>query len=105
MVPSRRMSATDQDNEDAGGIDNAVAEAIDSIVRPLVEADGGAIELVSISQDEVVVKLAKACAGCPGAPFTKAEVIEPVVTKAAGRPLRVKLVRGARIPKSSPPTA
>ncbi|MBL7132654.1 MAG: NifU family protein [Phycisphaerae bacterium] len=48
-----------------------VAEVIDQ-VRPLLQADGGNIELVSVAEDTgvVSVRLQGACKGCPGAAMT-----------------------------------
>ena len=48
-----------------------VANVIDAI-RPLLQADGGDIELVSIDEatGKVSVRLQGACKGCPGAQMT-----------------------------------
>lgn len=47
-----------------------VAEVIDSI-RPMLQNDGGDIELVGIDPDNTVrVRLQGACRGCPGAQMT-----------------------------------
>ena len=47
-----------------------VQEIINSI-RPMLQADGGDIELVDVSEDGVVsVRLQGACKGCPGAQMT-----------------------------------
>jgi Fe-S cluster biogenesis protein NfuA len=47
-----------------------VAEVIDSI-RPMLQNDGGDIELVSVEEDNTVrVRLQGACKGCPGAAMT-----------------------------------
>ena len=47
-----------------------VTEVIDSI-RPLLQNDGGDIELVGIDEDKTVrVRLQGACRGCPGAAMT-----------------------------------
>lgn len=47
-----------------------VAEVIDSI-RPMLQNDGGDIELVGIDPDKTVrVRLQGACRGCPGAQMT-----------------------------------
>ncbi|MDP6044575.1 MAG: NifU family protein [Phycisphaerae bacterium] len=53
------------------GLDARVQEVIETI-RPLLQADGGDIELVSIDADEgkVFVRLQGACKGCPGAAMT-----------------------------------
>jgi Fe-S cluster biogenesis protein NfuA len=46
-----------------------VEEAIDH-VRPYIQADGGNIELVSIDDGVVKVRLKGACAGCPMSQMT-----------------------------------
>jgi len=47
-----------------------VAEVIDTI-RPMLQNDGGDIELVSVESDKTVkVRLQGACRGCPGAKMT-----------------------------------
>ena len=53
------------------GLDARVQEVIDTI-RPLLQADGGDIELVSTDAEtgKVFVRLQGACKGCPGAAMT-----------------------------------
>ncbi len=47
-----------------------VAEVIETI-RPMLQNDGGDIELVSVEPDKTVkVRLQGACRGCPGAKMT-----------------------------------
>ena len=47
-----------------------VAEVIESI-RPMLQNDGGDIEMVSVEEDNTVkVRLQGACKGCPGAAMT-----------------------------------
>jgi Fe-S cluster biogenesis protein NfuA len=47
-----------------------VEKVIDEI-RPMLQADGGDIELVDVSDDGIVkVRLRGACSGCPGAAMT-----------------------------------
>lgn len=47
-----------------------VEEVIEQI-KPALQADGGDIELVDVTEDGVVkVKLQGACRGCPGAQMT-----------------------------------
>jgi Fe-S cluster biogenesis protein NfuA len=47
-----------------------VSEVIDSI-RPMLQNDGGDIELVCVDADKTVkVRLQGACRGCPGAQMT-----------------------------------
>lgn len=50
---------------------NRVKDVIDYI-RPLLQADGGDIELIGVDEDSgvVSVRLQGACKGCPGAAMT-----------------------------------
>jgi Fe-S cluster biogenesis protein NfuA len=51
-------------------MEEKIKEAIEDI-RPSLQADGGDIEFVSVSDDKVVmVKLTGACHGCPHAQMT-----------------------------------
>ncbi len=51
-------------------------------VRPLLQRDGGDIELVDVNEDGVVlVRLKGACQGCPGATMTIKAVIENLLVK------------------------
>jgi Fe-S cluster biogenesis protein NfuA len=53
-----------------------VRAVIDEI-RPQLQADGGDIELVEVTDDGVVrVRLQGACSGCPGAAMTLKAVVE-----------------------------
>lgn len=42
---------------------------IDDVVRPLVQVDGGQIELLSVTEARMVVRLAGSYRGCPGRPY------------------------------------
>ena len=56
-----------------------VQEAI-NIVRPNLQADGGDVELVDVSEDGVVkVKLTGACHGCPMSQMTLKMGIEKII--------------------------
>ncbi|MEW6442113.1 MAG: NifU family protein [bacterium] len=46
-----------------------VEEALAKI-RPMLQADGGDVELVEVDDGVVKVRLRGACAGCPGAQMT-----------------------------------
>ena len=49
-------------------------------VRPLLQRDGGDVELVDVSEEGLVsVRLAGACRGCPGAQMTLRLGIERVL--------------------------
>ncbi|HON58860.1 MAG TPA: NifU family protein [Smithella sp.] len=56
-----------------------VQKAID-MVRPSLQADGGDVELVDVSEDGVVkLKLTGACHGCPMAQMTLKMGIEKII--------------------------
>ena len=58
-----------------------VQKAIDTI-RPSLQADGGDVELVDVSDDGTVkVRLTGACHGCPMAQMTIKMGIEKVIKK------------------------
>jgi Fe-S cluster biogenesis protein NfuA len=57
-------------------MENEVQEALENI-RPALQADGGDVELVEVTEDGVVrVQLQGACQGCPMATMTMKETIE-----------------------------
>ncbi|MFP4032387.1 MAG: NifU family protein [Desulfococcaceae bacterium] len=56
-----------------------VEAALDK-VRPMLQADGGNVELVDVTEDGVVkVRLQGACAGCPMSQMTLRNGIERVL--------------------------
>ncbi len=53
-----------------------VAEVLETI-RPLLQRDGGDVELIDVSDDGIVqVRLTGACIGCPMSQMTLSEGIE-----------------------------
>ena len=51
-------------------------EAVINEIRPLLQADGGDIELVDVQNGVVTVRLRGACACCPGAQMTLNRAVE-----------------------------
>ena len=55
-------------------------EAILAQVRPILQGDGGDVELVEVSEEGIVkVKLTGACAGCPMSTMTLKNGIEKIL--------------------------
>ena len=54
-------------------------EAALALIRPALQADGGDVELIDVSQGVVKLKLKGACAGCPMATMTLRQGIERVL--------------------------
>jgi len=62
----------------------AIKEQVEKVlteqIAPRLQADGGNIELVEVTDDHVVkVKLVGACAGCPGAQMTLRMGVERIL--------------------------
>lgn len=54
-------------------------EAVLDKIRPSLEADGGNVELISVEDGVVTVKLVGACAGCPMSTITLKNGIERIL--------------------------
>jgi Fe-S cluster biogenesis protein NfuA len=62
-------------------------------VRPSLQADGGDVELIEVSEEGVVkVKLTGACGGCPMASMTLKAGIERVLKEEVPEVTRVEAV-------------
>ena len=57
-----------------------VEKALDSI-RPALQADGGDIQLVSVENGVVKVRLIGACSGCPMSQITMTQGVEQAIRK------------------------
>ncbi|MEZ7890973.1 MAG: NifU family protein [Candidatus Wallbacteria bacterium] len=68
-----------------------VKAAIDKI-RPMLNADGGDIELVDVVDNVVKVKLTGACHGCPAAAYTLQMGVEKTIKKEIPEIIRVENV-------------
>ncbi|MDR1775165.1 MAG: NifU family protein [Actinomycetes bacterium] len=61
-------------------VDRAQVEAVIETIRPRLQADGGDIALIDVSDDGgVTVQLQGACRGCPMAQLTLASQVECVL--------------------------
>ena len=68
-----------------------IKQALDEI-RPVLQADGGDVEFVSLEGDVVKVKLTGACGGCPMATMTLKNGIETAIKKKVPEISRVEAV-------------
>jgi Fe-S cluster biogenesis protein NfuA len=64
-------------------------------VRPLLRADGGDVELVSVNRDSVAVRFTGRCAGCPTAHVTLHEGVERAIRLSVPGVSSVSLVEGS----------
>jgi len=54
-----------------------VQDVIDKYIKPLLQADGGDIELIDVTKDGIVkVRLTGACSGCPMSQITLRQGVE-----------------------------
>lgn len=71
---------------------DSVQEALD-LIRPALQADGGDVELVDVTEDGVVkVALQGACRGCPMSQLTLANGVERVLKEQIPEVVRVEPV-------------
>jgi hypothetical protein len=70
----------------------AVQRVIDDVLEPLLQRDASSIELVDVTEDEVVVRVTGRAAFGVGAEYVRTGVIEPALRKAVGdgRSIRIK---------------
>ena len=67
--------------------------AVVNEIRPLLQADGGDIELVGVEEGVVKVKLRGACACCPGAQMTLKMAVERRIKERVPEVVKVENVR------------
>lgn len=59
-------------------------------LRPAMEADGGGVELVAMTGDQLTLRLVGACTYCPSQPLTLARAILPALRELI--PARMEIV-------------
>ncbi len=79
LIPPERLG---RGNGKAGGLKEKV-EAVLREVSPLLQSDGGDVELVDVIETTVMLRLKGACAGCPSSKATLANVLEQRLREAA----------------------
>ena len=72
-------------------IKGRVAEVMETI-RPMLQADGGDIELVDVVDGVVSVRLKGACAGCPASQMTLSMGVERKLKEEIPEVVRVESV-------------
>lgn len=73
-------------------LNERVQEAL-NLIRPALQADGGDVELVDVTEDGVVkVALQGACRGCPMSQLTLANGVERVIKEQVPEVQRVEPV-------------
>jgi NifU-like protein len=67
----------------------SIEKNIDEYVRPMLQKDGGDLEVVDIKDHLVYVRLQGACTGCPGAGMTLKLMVEQVLKNNVDERVRV----------------
>ena len=67
-------------------------KAVIETIRPLLQRDGGDIELVAVEGNVVKVRLQGACSGCPMSQMTLKSVVEQQIKKEIPEIERVEAV-------------
>ena len=62
----------------------AVQQVIDDVLNPLLQNDASSIELLDVSEGEVVLRVTGRAAFGVGAEFVRTGVIEPALRKVVG---------------------
>ncbi len=81
MIKEKKMSQVEaqvQDSEILANIESSIEE-----IKPFLQRDGGDIEFVEYTSDNIVnVRLQGACSGCPGATITLQAIVERIIKEA-----------------------
>jgi Fe-S cluster biogenesis protein NfuA len=74
-------------------MDKGSVQAVLDKIRPALQADGGDVELIDVTEDGVVkVSLQGACRGCPMSQLTLANGVERVLKEQLPEVVRVEAV-------------
>ncbi len=68
-----------------------VEKALETI-RPALQADGGDVELVDVTEGIVKVRLKGACGGCPMSQLTLTRGVEATIKKVVPEVIRVEAI-------------
>lgn len=73
-----------------------VERILREVIRPLIEADGGDVDLVSVDESKTPIEISLAVGGayrgCPGTPLVARSVMEPAFAKTLAKEVRVRIV-------------
>lgn len=83
-------------------VPDALLDVLDSVVEPLVRADGGELFVCELSGSKVVLHLRGRFSGCPGNTLAIRRVIEPALSVTAPRVV-VSVSTGELVPAGALP--
>ncbi len=75
-----------------GPVRERIEALFQEVLTPLIEADGGGVELVDVSDGHVQVRMVGAYRGCPSVPSLVSGILEPAVRRVLGDSATIELV-------------
>ncbi len=69
-----------------------IQEVLDKEIKPLLDRDGGSVEFVDLTGDQVTVRLCGRCASCPASSVTLKHTVEDKLREFVSNKLTVKSV-------------
>lgn len=75
-------------------------EVLETVIAPMIEADGGQLYLVAADSASVRLHLGGTCCGCPGARTTARWIIEPAVQAVVAK-AKVEVTAGWLVPSGA----
>ena len=69
----------------------ALQQLIDDVLNPLLEKDASSIELLTVDDDQLVVRVTGRAAFGVGAEYVRTGVIEPALRKIVGEDCRIHI--------------
>jgi hypothetical protein len=77
----------------ARGVREALQQLFEDVLNPLLEKDASSIELVTVDESEVVVRVTGRAAFGVGAEYVRTGVIEPAIRKVVGDDCEIRIKR------------
>lgn len=93
MAEENGNSKQDETIPSAYKLGKQVEETLDQYVRPMLQRDGGDIDIIDIKDNKVFCKLQGACAGCPGAQMTLKMLVEQALKERVDENIQIVAVR------------
>ena len=81
---------------------DAVQRVIDDYLRPLLDQDASSIELLEVTESEVVVRVTGRAAFGVGAEYVRTGVIEPALRKVVGDQCDIRIKKAVPTAKRRP---
>ncbi len=72
-----------------------IAETVEAEIRPLLQRDGGDVEIIDVQGDKVMIAFRGHCAGCVAASFTKNGLVQKKLREAVDPAIVVEVVENA----------